>query len=202
MLIFGILSVAYLIYTKRFIKDWGVKRKHSQTLSIQHVQQGLRAIKDLKILGLEDKFVSYLKNQNDKFAELGKKWLFLKNVPKNVLEFIALTALIFFIIIFLQLNNSLENILITIGIFTASAFKIIPSINRLIGTFQNMRFSWISLDTIESDLSLKINDKIKVNFNKKKLLFKKNICLKNLSFHYQYKDKLILKKINFEIPVK
>ena len=201
LLIFGILSIVYLIYTKRFIKDWGIKRKHSQTLSIQHIQQGLRAIKDLKILGLEDKFVSYLKNQNDQFAEVGKKWFFLKNIPKNVLEFIALTALIFFIIIFLQFNNSLENIIITIGIFTVSAFKIIPSVSRLIGTFQNMRFSWISLDTIESDLSLKINDKLKVNFNKKKLLFEKNICLKNLSFHYQYKDKLILKNINFEIPV-
>ena len=200
LILFGSIAGVYLFYTRKFLKIWGSERKIKQTSSIQHIQQGLSAIKDLKVLGLESKFSNYLKKQNDIFADLGKKWTFIKTVPKNILEFIALAALVALITVLLGYGRSTESVLITVGVFSAAAFKIIPSIHRLVGAFQVMRFSLVSLETVNQDLKLNSGEHMNQKTNSNKIVLNKNICVKDLSFIYPGGKKNIFNNLNLTIP--
>ena len=62
-----------------------------------------------------------------------------------------------------------------VGIFAAAAFKILPSVNRLVNSFQNMRYSLVVLDTIHEDLKLDYQKILDKNLRNKKLKFDKNI---------------------------
>ena len=90
----------------------------------------------------------------NKFTKLEANMLFLKNLPKHILELIGVVALVVAITIFVIMGYNLSNVLITVGIFAAAALKILPSMNRIINTFIMMRYSYVSVNMIYRDLIL------------------------------------------------
>ena len=198
-ILFGGASLIFIKSTRKFIKKWGIQRQFHQTLCIQHIQQGLRNIKDVKILGKEMEFIEYFKFHIGKFTEIEGNILFLRTVPRHVLEFIAVLTLVFAINVLVLMNYELSSVLITLGVFVAAALKILPSMNRIINTFVSAKYSFVTINTIYRDLSLnyKIIEDKKVQ--KAQLKFRENIKLEKLFYKYPESNKLILNNINLEI---
>ena len=199
LILFGGSSFIFSKFIKKSLKKWGEQRNFHQTLAIQHIQQGLRNIKDVKILGKEIEFAEYFRFHMNKFTKLEANLLFLKHLPKHILELIGVAALVVAITIFIMMDYNLSNILITVGVFAAAALKILPSMNRIINTFIMMRYSYVSVNMTYRDLSLnykKIETEKKENV---KLKFKENIKLDKVSYKYPDNGKLILNNINLII---
>ena len=73
-------------------------------------------------------FIEYFKFHIGKFTEIEGNILFLRTVPRHVLEFIAVLTLVFAINVLVLMNYELSSVLITLGVFVAAALKILPSI--------------------------------------------------------------------------
>jgi len=198
-ILFGGSSLIFIRSTRKFIKKWGEKRQFHQILGIQHIQQGLRNIKDVKILGKEMEFVKYFKFHINQFTDIEGNILFLKDLPRHVLEFIAVVTLVVAINILVLIDYKLSSVLITLGVFVAAALKILPSMNRINNTFLLMKYSFVTIDTIYRDLSLnyKITEDKKIK--KTQLRFKESIKLEKVFYKYPDSSKLILDNINLEI---
>ncbi len=199
LILLGGSAFIFLKFIKKSLEKWGQQRNFHQTLAIQHIQQGLRNIKDVKILGKEIEFAEYFRFHMNKFSKIEANLLFLKHLPKHILELIGVVALVVAITIFIMMDYNLSSILITIGIFAAAALKILPSINRIINTFIMMRYSYVSINMTYRDLSLNYK---KIETGKKentKLKFKENIKLDKVSYKYPDNEKLILNNINLKI---
>ena len=78
----------------------------------------------------------------------------------------------------------------------AAAFRMIPSINRILGTLQNFKFYGVSVDKLYDQLD-EFKHKKDLG-DSKKISFTKKINLEEISF--SYKEKLILKNVSLEIP--
>ena len=126
----------------------------------------------------------------------------LNTIPKYFLELIAIlciTLVIFTVLIFQ--SNNLEELINVIALFAAAAFRIMPSINRVIVSSNSIRFHLPSLDVlydvlteIESYYSTphkRIKEENINNFN--------TLNLKNVSFYYKDSSHQILENINLEI---
>ena len=77
-----------------------------------------------------------------------------------------------------------NKMIITLGILTAGAFKIMPSFNRIISSYQSMRFSKISVEKISDIIKLEdyqFPNYYKPEFNKKI----SSIRLENLDFRFE-----------------
>ena len=200
LVLFGVPSFLYILFTKKRIKDMGSNRLIHQTLSVKHIQQGLRNIKDLKVLGKEKEFFDYFKFHIENFTKTDGKIFFLKNIPRFALEFIAVTSLVIAISFLLKSDYEVSNILVIVGIFAAASLKILPGVNRITNLYVTMRYGYASFDTIFKDLQLKTqktyNEK---NNTKNKLLFKNNLKLENICYVYPDRKENVLKNINLEI---
>ena len=199
--LFGFISFIFIKYTKRMVQSWGVERQKNQYLSLKHVQQSLRGIKDLKLLGVEKEFYNFFQFYINKNSQINTKKQFFDNLPRFFLEFIAVSALITLVTVLIVLDYTSTNILVVVGIFAAAAFKILPSVNRLVNSFQNMRYSLVVLDTIHEDLKLDYQKILDKNLRNKKLKFDKNIEIKNLFFKYPESKKETIVDINLNIPI-
>jgi len=89
----------------------------------------------------------------------------------------------------------------TIGIFMISSIRIIPSINRIIISLQNINFSEPTFNSILIDLNqeTKKNLESSLQTGGNKIKFEKEIEFKNVFFTYPKSTKPILKNINFSI---
>jgi ATP-binding cassette subfamily C protein len=89
------------------------------------------------------------------------------------------------------------------SIYAVSAWRIMPSINKMIGCFYRIKYSQSTIDILSDEIDkFKESNSLLLtnNKNKKKILnFKKKICIKNLSFRYSQSKKNIFENLNLEI---
>ena len=100
----------------------------------------------------------------------------------------------------LDKNISLSSIQITLGIFALSAFKIIPLCNRLLFSFQTIKFKIFSFNKIFEAIKDGLEDQNNYSLNEK-ITFNNEIKLKNVNFKYPDTEVIILDKLNLSIPI-
>ena len=198
ILIFGLSGFIFYYFTRNIVGKWGENRQKFQEASLLNLQESLKNIKNIKILNLEiffkENFEINLKNSLKSSTYIQ----FLSSLPKYMLEFIGILTISFFVLFLNSKTDSLGELIIVIGVFIAAAFKLLPSINRMIGSFQHMKFSIVSLKTIYEDINLSDDNIRKLSLNDKKFNFEKKLSFESVSFAYD-KDNLIIENINLII---
>ena len=129
------------------------------------------------------------------------KKTFVKALPKQTFEILAVFALVVLSLVFISSNKSLDEFLPLAGVFAVSAFKILPAGNRILFAFQNLMFDLTSINILYDEIQKnKPNKKfLDRNRNDNKLKFEQEIKISNISFAYQNNKKKILDNINFNI---
>lgn len=190
----------YINFIKKKNLLLGLQRQKYEKERSLYLQDTFLAIKDVKSYSalnfFSKKFIGSVKNLNKTLVE----YQTIQHIPSRVVEIISVIAFLF-VFWFMYFNNyTNSSIVINLGIFALCAFKIMPSLNRVISNFQNMKFGKVSIDTIHKELNL--NYKFKKTLENKKNLYFKYLNFKNISLKYttnKDKSKTILNNINLKI---
>jgi ATP-binding cassette subfamily B protein len=90
----------------------------------------------------------------------------------------------------------------TVSIFLVVSIRIIPSVNRIITSLQNIKYFDASLDSLLTDLeptNLKLVAINKINESNNKIDFQKEIRFNNVFFNYSKLDKPVLENASLTI---
>lgn len=150
----GLAAWAFYRFTRGRLKRWGKERQYHDGLRLQHLQQGLGGVKDVKLLGREVDFLEQFRIHNQHGASVGQKQLTLQQLPRLWLELLAVSGLAILILSMLAQNRPLEAILPILGLFAATAFRIIPSVNRVLGALNSLRYGLAVIDVLDNELKL------------------------------------------------
>ena len=114
-------------------------------------------------------------------TELKRK--FISALPRLWLEWLVVISFIILILSMILLNRDLQNVVTLLGLFAAAAFRILPSLTRIMNSIQNIIFYRPAVDTIYKEFSSKKFSEIKTGNNKsKKAHLIKEINLNNVNF--------------------
>lgn len=201
ILVAGVLGIAgwgFYRATKDRILRWGESRQFHEGLRIQHLQQGLGGAKETKLLGREKAFLDSYGYHNIGSARIGERQAFLQALPRLWLELLAVVGLAVLVLIMMMQGKPVENIVPTMGLFAAAAFRFMPSVNRVLAAIQNVRFLLPAINSLSSELSL-----FDVAFQVQQLpamSYKNELNLENVSFQYTNRVAHALSRINVSIP--
>ncbi len=195
--IFSIGSILMYVYSKNRSSKWGEMRQENEAKRIQTAQQGVNGIKDVKLYGFESVFSSYFYKSTDISLNSGRKQSTLQGMPKIFFEFLTVLALSALIFSLYFSGTSANDLIATLGVFAMSAFKLLPSIARLVSNIQAFRFGAPVVDIINDELKLEVNESNTPPVEK--LNLSKNIILDNINFMYEGSDKNAIKKISLDI---
>ena len=157
LLIVSILGVAgwgFNRFTRSHIQRWGEAFQLHEGLRIQHLQQGLGGAKEVKLLGREDDFLAEYQLHNVSSARIGQRQATLSALPRLWLELLAVMGLAVLVLVMIGQGKPLDAILPTLGLFAAAAFRVMPSVNRILNVFQSVLFSLPIIDTLYSEFRL------------------------------------------------
>lgn len=191
----------HLVFFKKRINSWGSQRLDSANRRIQYLNEGITGNKTIKIFNSENFFYLKFLDYNKLFKNISIKISFLQNVPKVLLELLGILSLLSVIIYALQSNYGLNSIIQLLGVFLFAFFKIVPSLNRIVGNLQIMRYLKVSVDLI-------IDEKVKQDFSnssKEAFNFENDISLKINNFSYRNSDSkisdgdILIKNIDLKI---
>lgn len=195
--IFLTLLYCYNFFTKNTINQLGRLRLNNSDLAIKHLQQSFGAIKEIKINNVENLFTQLYKIVCQKIAISVTSYSFLQQLPRLFLEF--------FIILFACLGvmfsigiYDLSLIIVTIGVFSITAVKLIPISLKIYQSMQGMIYCLPSLKVLSKQFNLKTNIRIK-NYQKKKNIFNKSLVLNKIYFKYPNQKKPVFKNLSLKL---
>jgi len=153
-MVLGFASWVFYRLSRKHLAQWGLARQHHEGLRIQHLQQGLGGVKDVKLLGREADFQERYEIHNLHSARVGELQATLQQIPRLVMELLAVIGLAILVISMVAQGRLLDAVLPTLGVFAAAAFRFIPSVNRVLSAMQSLRYCAPVIDILHSELKL------------------------------------------------
>jgi ABC-type multidrug transport system fused ATPase/permease subunit len=197
---FGIFSTIFYRLTKKHIITWGQERQVIEEKINISLLQGFGGIKEIIQMDKADYFINEYEIHIRKKNNIAIWTLFLQQIPRYFLEFVFLIA-VFFLFSYIQFtSNDMNSFISLFGVLTFSAFRFLPSINKIMSAIVAIRFSKPSVDILYNEFNLSCIRNSEINSNK--ISFTKQIRLANIKFYYNLNsekatidiDNLIIKK--------
>ena len=127
----AVIAFIYVSFTKTKISKIASKRQIHEALKIQHLKQGLNGIKEIKISGKENIFLSIFNKHNLETVNSRVKLGIWTIIPRYLLEFLSVAGISMLAIFFVNHGGDLKSLLPTLGVFLAATFRLLPSTVKL-----------------------------------------------------------------------
>ncbi len=207
ILIIPIIVLAALILKKinKSIKNWSKSRIFNNEKIFNLNFSLLNGIKEILIYGKIKKILSNFNKSLNSLEKIDAKNAVVVTIPKVLLEQFIILVFILIILSMHYSGKNSDNIIIILSFYLAAAYRLVPSINKIFVSYQQIKFGKPSAPLIDEYYNLKnksiyndefYNEKNEVNF--KKVSFNKEIKLQDISFSFSKKNK-ILDNLNFSI---
>jgi len=181
LLVFGLSTFVFQRTTRRRIDNWGYQVDYHETKILQHLQEGFGGAKDVKVLGRENEFLSQHEKHLGESIRINRIYNVILTLPRSFMEIITIVGLCLLVVSMVVRGRELADIVPILGLFAAAAFRVMPSINRLLMATQTLIFNRSIIASVYQDFLLDSPDSLTVNSNTK---FASQLELMDVSFQY------------------
>ncbi len=181
LLVFGLSTFVFQRTTRRRIDNWGYQVDYHETKILQHLQEGFGGAKDVKVLGRENEFLSQHEKHLGESIRINRIYNVILTLPRSFMEIITIVGLCLLVVSMVVRGRELADIVPILGLFAAAAFRVMPSINRLLMATQTLIFNRSIIASVYQDFLLDSPDSLTVKSNTK---FASQLELMDVSFQY------------------
>ena len=195
-----IIILLFSIFFSKKMRDLG-KYKLNSSISFQkNLTQAVHGIRDIKLLNKEDTFLKYFSLDVYNLCKSLSQIKTIQEIPRFQLELFATVLLNVVIFINFFFTNNHDQTLIILGLFGIAAFRLLPSLNRVIQSVNSIRAAYVVIDLIEDNMKLSnfISNR-NSDTNDKKIEEINEIELRSISFSYDNTSNKVLDNINLKL---
>ncbi len=194
----GMMIIA--IITKKKISKMGYESKRLRDEFFIKLNNSFDSVKEINVYKKNLFFSRLFYNNNQDIFQNNKKLHVFQALPKIIYEILGVTILAMIIIYFtLSLVGEAETITF-LAVAGVSAFRLIPSANRIITCLQYFSFAKKSVNLINNEITQARKLDLKSKNNNSHIFLKTHpIIINNLSYKYPNRQDYIFKDISLEI---
>ncbi|MAZ07171.1 MAG: hypothetical protein CMM99_01710 [Rickettsiales bacterium] len=180
-------------FTKKVSYSLGVTRQQMESNILISINESLNGIKEMILYKWSKPVKEKFSLLASKLVKVSAKHNSFQDISRYLIELFGVILVVIFIY-FLTASNKESN-LITIGIFGAALFRLMPILNRISTYSQRLKYGMASTN--------KIDEFYRDNKNKldefENIEFLNDLILNNIYFKFNNKDKFVLENINLKI---
>jgi ABC-type multidrug transport system fused ATPase/permease subunit len=200
MMLVSLLGLALLVFhsfTRNHLLRWGQARQFHEGLRVQHVQQGLGGVKEVKLSGREMEFLERYNHHNVNVARVMQLQSTLQQIPRLWLDLLVLVGLALLVFTMMVQGKSPESVFATLGLFAGAAFRLLPSASRIMGAIQSLKYSGPVVDFLYKEIFML---KQLHKENRKPLSFQCSINIEVVCYQYPNSSVASLTDVTLTIP--
>ena len=198
LLFTAIFMIKIIFLTKTVssrLKGFGVTREKIQAEIYEMINRLFGNFKHIKMQDsnrLIESIDSFSRTV-DGYSKANAMRIYLGSFPRVFLETSGFSLVVLLLIAFLYLNETnISYIIPVLSLFVLALYRLLPSANRIISSYNTMVYYYKSIDAVNDVLRFE-----KENLSDEAIKFNNKIELKNIGFSYL--DKRVLKNINLTI---
>lgn len=202
--VFMLLTVAvtFAVVQPR-LTQLGRLRQDAASSALQHLQQGLGGLRDVKILGREETFAASFRDARADMARAEYLRGMFAYVPRVSIE-TAFIALVLGAIVIAATRGQLDDVLATVGIFAYAGLRIQPSLQKISISLNNLRYAEAAVADLRQDLEqldASVQERLAATGSSQpELTFDHAIRFVDVNFRYSGANSETLSDINLLIP--
>ncbi|MEW9501067.1 ABC transporter ATP-binding protein [Jeotgalibacillus marinus] len=203
------VSIFFLIFRKK-ISTLGKEQQKVNGGMIKWVNQGLGASKEVKVSGKESFFINAYAKKSQVMASNSRYMGMLQQVPRLFIETLLVSTVLLTMLITVFQGKNTTELVATMALFSMAAFRLMPSITRVVALITTIRYSQPALNVIYEDLYRMEESMITRNLgqeqgaafnNDGKKVFNQSIDLNHVSFRYPNQEEMTIKDVSLTIPI-
>ena len=207
ILLGGSVFIFFKIFRKK-ISNLGKEQQKVSGKMIKWVNQGLGASKEVKVSGKEKFFIDAYQGHSQIKANNSRYMKMLEQIPRLFIETLLVSVvLITMVIIVIQGKNTTE-LISTMALFAMAAFRLMPSITRVVAMMTTIKYSQPALTVVYDDLFSNKEDAIDIDLdvntssvNTDERFYEDAIKLKDVSYRYPNQESYSVKNVSLTIPI-
>lgn len=197
---FSFCAIIFHQFTKLRLLSWGEKRQIHQVHYNKHLFQGLGAVKDIKLMGREKTFCDDFQSESFEISNIQLKVATVSTIPRYYLELLAVIGLALLSLLMVSQQKQVTILLPTLGIFVAAAFRMIPSINRIMISLQQIRVNRASVNVLYDELTKLQILEFEYPINETSPIdFCNVLTVNNIEFSYPTSNKKVLNGVSLKV---
>jgi ATP-binding cassette, subfamily B, bacterial PglK len=201
VLVIVLFILAYYFWFREKVKSYGENANNSADAMIKEVNEGIKGLKEIRVIGRESYFYKRFVNSVKIHAQNSAIFLIVSAIPRYLLEFIMVFFIVSIVMSAVIFGQGLNAILPTLGLFGVAALRLLPLSNTFLQTILQVKNADNSIGRLYKDV---YKFKNKANYNIKKqdnfgLDQFKSLELKNIDFSYDSSSKKSLINISIKI---
>ncbi|MEH7380042.1 ABC transporter ATP-binding protein [Bacillus sp. JJ1533] len=211
-----LLGASVIVFFKIFRNKITYLGKENQRVNrevIKWVNQGLGASKEIKVSGNERYFVESYDKQGRLLARITITKSMIDQVPRLFIETLLVSIVLITMIILVFQGTDTAQLVATMSLFAMAAFRLMPSITRIVATLTNIRFSLPALTVVHKDLFDNNEGNKSINYENPykeskpirigafERTFHDSIQLDSVYFRYPNQKKQSIKNVSLSIPI-
>ena len=193
----GAYGIIFII--RHYLNIIGKVRLKSNELRFKSVSEAFGASKEVKIGGLEKKYIQKFSDPAQIYAKTQASSQAINLIPR-FLEAMAFGGILLIILYMMAQSGNFNNSLPIISLYVFAGYRLMPAVQQIYVSFARLTFISPSLDKLYNDIkNLSIPN---IDKDQGTLLIKNDVILKNIFYNYPNSSRTVLKNISLKISAK
>ena len=164
--------------------------------SIQALQQSLHGYRDITVLGRQQFFLDTYRTSREHIARARSLTAVLGGLPRVTIEAFVIGLVAIFMVVSTLAGDGPQGSLAIVGLFAYASLRIMPSLNKVVGSLNTIRYGRAALDDVQDDLRRAVPE---LPSSTRRLPFTDRLRLEHVTFHYPGLDTPILDDVDLAI---
>ena len=197
-LLFGLAYSFFIKFANKKLISNSKKISYHNQLSVQTLQEGLGAIRDVILYGSQEIYLENYRRSDKPIRTLTAQTVFLGVFPKYMMEALGICLIGGIAFTLTKRYGGMQNALPLLGALALGAQRILPALQQVYNSWATIYGSRSSVEIVVSYLKQPL-PKITHDLSVEPYRLKNKISFKDVKFSYNSVDKSVIKGINFDI---
>ena len=197
--VFILTSFLIVVFSRKKTRRWGAERVLHRGRVIEALMSGFGGIKEIKLFGRDrvilDSYGGSLRQQ----ARVSYLFSLAQAVPRALFEVTAVLSVALLVVIAILREANLQDATVIIALFGVVAFRMLPSVNKVVQAAQALSFGRAGIEGAVSGLALPFDERPKTT--RKPLDRFADLYASALKYRYPNTDALVTDIDNLTLRV-
>lgn len=195
ILFFLVSSIGYLRVVDPAMGRFGQQRPLIAGQRLRVIAETLGGFKQVKVLGREEYFWDRFSKVSQLNARLAARSDTLLRVPAHLVEVFGVLGLLVVVFALIAQGRDSVSVIASLGLFVGAAFRLIPSLNRILIAVQTIQMTKPAINLVYHDIRIKNH----AGAPKTQIRLSENLEFRGVSFAYQDSLPVVLQDISLTV---
>ena len=196
-------GVIFLI-ARRYLTRFGQIRFAANAERYKIAQEATAGIKDVKLLGLEARYVRRFQNPARRLARVSATRNVIASAPRYLLQGVAFGGMLLIILgMLLAQSASLGAILPLLAVYAFAGLRLLPAVQQIYEQITSLRYNQPALLSLHKDItSFRVRDAQPVEVSREPVHLRERLELTDVRFSYPLAEREALQGLTLSIPAR